>query len=208
MFWYPKLEDYDIRDNQGLTLREFLDRYDPKKYVLPAVTVDNLIFQQTDKGYKILLIRRGRHPSFGMLALPGGFIEMNEALETSAKRELMEETGLIDIPLVQLGAYGEINRDPRLRIISVAYIGIITKEVETTAGDDADEAQFFSISMCKNRNNLETRYELCFENENHKAYATIVETAGKREILNSNIASDHSIMILDALERLGSFDNM
>jgi 8-oxo-dGTP diphosphatase len=208
MFWYPKEEDYDVRDSEGTTLRDFLGSYDPHKYELPAVTVDNLILKQEAQGYKILLIRRGRHPSFGMLALPGGFIEMNESLEESAARELFEETGIKGIPLKQLGAYGEVGRDPRLRIISVAYLSIITNDIEFHAGDDAADADFYTVSARKYLKNMETNYIISFQNKSGRASATIRETGAKRSIVDSDIASDHSIMILDALESLGLIDNM
>lgn len=208
MFWYPEEKDFEVRDSDGVTLRDFLSAYDPKKYEHPAVTVDNLIFKKEDNEIKILLIRRGRHPAFGMLALPGGFIEMGETLEESAARELFEETGVDGIHLSQLGAYGEIGRDPRLRIISVAFMAVITKDVEYEAGDDAADAGFYSISINKVMNNMETIYELNFKNKDGSASAIIVETGAKRTISNSELASDHSIMILDALERLGYIDNM
>lgn len=207
MFWYPKEEDFLVRDSQGVTLREFLDRYDPGKYDRPAVAVDNLIFKLEDAGSSILLIRRGRHPAYGMLALPGGFIEMHESLEEAAARELYEETGVSGISLMQLGAYGEPGRDPRLRIISVAYVAIISKDIDVKAGDDAAEAGFYRISVNQTRQNLEKTYELSFKNGSKQTSAVVVEIAGKRMIAESGIASDHSIMIIDALERLGLVDN-
>lgn len=208
MFWYPKEKDYETLDNNGVSLRDFLRSYDPGKYDHPAVTVDNLIFQRDGKDLKILLIKRGRHPAFGMVALPGGFIEMDETLEESAARELFEETGVSGIPLTQLGAYGEIGRDPRLRIISVAYMAVISKDIAPKAGDDAADAGFYTIHKKKYVNNLETIYELSFNSNNNSIYAKIAETGGKRRITDSMLASDHSMMILDGLERLGYIDNM
>jgi 8-oxo-dGTP diphosphatase len=207
MFWYPKNEDYQVRDSDGVTLKDFLVRYDPGKYERPAVTVDNLILKLDDDGCSILLIRRGRHPAYGMLALPGGFVEMDETLEAAAARELFEETGLSGIPLIQLSAYGEPNRDPRMRIITVAYVAIISKDVNVKAGDDADDAGFYRVFVTQKRKELEKVYEICFKNEVSQASAIIVEAAGKRMIADSSIASDHSIMILDALERLGLVEN-
>lgn len=208
MFWYPKDTDYDVKDMSGVTLMEFLDAYDPGKYERPAVTVDNLVFKKEDDRLMILLIRRGRHPSYDMLGLPGGFIEMNETLEESAARELLEETGVTGVPLVQLGAYGDVGRDPRLRIISVAYMAVITKDVGCKAGDDAAEAGFFAVTVKKTVNFMETIYELKFENDSCTGSARIVETGGKRVIAASDLASDHALMILDGLQRLGFVDNM
>jgi 8-oxo-dGTP diphosphatase len=208
MFWYPNEKDYDVKDNDGVTLRDFLESYDPNKYEHPAVTVDNLIFKKDGQEIRILLIKRGRHPSFGKLALPGGFVEMDETLDEAAARELFEETALTGIQLRQLGAYGDPGRDPRMRIISVAYTALISKDIEATAGDDAAEAGFFTVSCRKTLNNLETFYEFSFNNGQQSVFAKIKKTAGTRAITESGVASDHAIMILDAFERLGFIENM
>lgn len=207
MFWYPKDKDYDARDSRGVTLREFLSGYDPNRYDRPAVTVDILAFRLEEDGLSLLLIRRGRHPAYGYLALPGGFVEMNESLEEAAARELAEETGLTGVSLVQLGAYGDVGRDPRMRIVSVAYMSLLPGPVAVRAGDDASDAAFYRVSMVKVRQNMEEFYDLSLTGENCRASAKIVKTALKREITESDIASDHAIMILDALERLGLVEN-
>ena len=208
MFWYPKEKDFGVRDPEGVTLRDFLETYNPDAYDRPAVTVDNLIFQKEDGGLKILLIRRGRHPYYGMLGLPGGFIEMNETLEDAAARELFEETGVAGIPLKQLGAYGSIGRDPRLRIVSVAYVSVLSKDTAVQAGDDAAEAGFYGVTLQKKMNGLETNYELRFNNGQASAGATITENAGKRTITDSGLSSDHALMVLDALLKLDAADAM
>jgi 8-oxo-dGTP diphosphatase len=207
MFWYPKEADLDARDAGGVTLREFLEKYDPKRYELPAVTVDILAFRLEEDGMSLLLIRRGRHPAYGMLALPGGFVEMNESLEEAAARELLEETGLSDVELTQLGAYGDVGRDPRMRIVSVAYMSVLRRDMPVRAGDDAADAAFYRVSVGQKRQNMEDIYDLSFISEKGRASAKIVKSLGKRVIAESGIASDHSIMILDALERLGLVEN-
>lgn len=203
MFWYPTQKDYEERDADGVTLRDFLQSYDPNRYDRPSVTVDNLIFKKEGETLKILLIRRGRHPSYGKLALPGGFVEMDETLDDAAARELFEETGVQNAKLTQLGAYGALGRDPRTRIISVAYTAMVDAGVKPSAGDDAAEADFYSISLKNQVINNEKVYELAYSLHEICAHSTITERDGKREITNSDVASDHSIMILDALERLG-----
>lgn len=207
MFWYPKDQDYMKRDSDGVTLKDFLERYDPKKYDCPAVTVDILIFKLEENGLSLLLIRRGRHPAYGMLALPGGFVEINESLEETAARELREETGLTGLELTQLGAYGDIGRDPRMRIISVAYMAVLSQHVSVQAGDDAAEAAFYQVVMNKSNQKLQEIYDLNFISSNKRAKSIIVKTAGKRMITESELASDHAIMVLDALERLGLVEN-
>ncbi len=203
MFWYPKEKDLVTVDSKGMTLKDFLTAYDPAAYDRPAVTVDNVILKDTSAGLQILLVRRGRHPYYGMLALPGGFIEMEESLEDAAARELMEETGVTGVHLTQLGAYGTLGRDPRLRIISVAYATIISNEIEYHAGDDADDAGFYDVSVQTERNGPETIHELAFQSGMERIVCSIAETGGKRRITDSELASDHALMVLDALEKLG-----
>lgn len=99
------------------------------------------------KGCDILLIKRGHDPYQGSWALPGGFVEKNEDLPDAAARELFEETGVSDLRLRQIGAFGKPGRDPRGHTITVAYYSEIPvdKEIYVRAGDDAAEAEWFSI---------------------------------------------------------------
>ncbi len=113
------------------------------EYPRPAVTVDCAIFNLASKKPMILLIRRGGEPFKGSYALPGGFVNIDETAETAAARELFEETGLkLGAPLMQIGAFSAVDRDPRGRVISIAYFGI-TDQTEVTAGDDAVAAEWF-----------------------------------------------------------------
>ena len=114
-------------------------------YPRPCVTTDCLIFRKIDSEWKLLLIERVNEPFKGCWALPGGFLEMEEDLDTCAARELQEETGLTGVVLHQLYAFGEPNRDPRHRTISVAYWGIDETQQEAIGGDDAAKAQWFAI---------------------------------------------------------------
>ncbi|MFA6949655.1 MAG: NUDIX hydrolase [Lentimicrobiaceae bacterium] len=116
------------------------------QYPRPAVTVDALVFRNTGQGPQILLIKRGNPPFQGMWAIPGGFVEMDETLETAAQRELQEETGISGVSLKQYGAYGAINRDPRHRTISVAYAGLLTDpHAHAEASDDAADCEWFYL---------------------------------------------------------------
>ena len=100
------------------------------QYPRPCVTVDIVVFRATDKGYCILLIKRKNEPFKDAWALPGGFIEMQETLEESAARELREETGLTGVELHQLGTFGDPDRDPRGRTITVAYYALDNSNTE------------------------------------------------------------------------------
>ena len=115
------------------------------EYPRPSVTVDIVIVTRETKP-RVLLIRR-KHPPFeGHWALPGGFIDMDESLEESARRELLEETGVRTGKLVQLATFGDPGRDPRGRTISVAYLARVDpKQIKPRAADDAAEVGWFPL---------------------------------------------------------------
>jgi len=114
-------------------------------YPRPAVTVDAVIFRKQNGQEEVLLIQRGNPPFENQWALPGGFVDMDEDLETAAMRELEEETGLKNIPLQQFYAFGAPGRDPRHRTISIAYRGVLDKPQPLQAGDDAKKAKWFLL---------------------------------------------------------------
>lgn len=120
----------------------------PFTYEFPraALTVDCVVFGFDGGELKLLLIRRGIGPFCGKWALPGGFVQPDETLETAALRELREETGLHDVYLEQLYTFGKIHRDPRERVISVAYYALVRRADHLpTAATDAAEAGWFEI---------------------------------------------------------------
>lgn len=144
------------RNQAGQTLEEFLEGYDPYKYRTPSCTVDAVIFSCKEtltrelRGMKILLVKRSNHPSIGFWALPGGFVDMEENLEDSAKRELLEETGIENLTMEQIAAYGNYDRDPRTRVITTAYMALVQgQELEAHAGDDAADAVWCELSLEK-----------------------------------------------------------
>jgi 8-oxo-dGTP diphosphatase len=114
------------------------------QYPRPAVTVDAILVSPLNS---VLLIERGRDPFKGKWALPGGFIEMDEELETACQRELEEETGLRVGGLKQFRAFGGVNRDPRHRTISVLFYAFTDGELVANAGDDAAKAQWFPLDQ-------------------------------------------------------------
>jgi len=116
------------------------------EYPRPMVTVDTIVFALRQDDLQVLLVRR-RHPPFeGTWAIPGGFVDMDETLETAARRELQEETGLTGITLEQLYTFGDPGRDPRGRSITVAYFAVVPGgSVVARAGDDAAEVGWWSI---------------------------------------------------------------
>ncbi len=137
------------------------------EYPRPAVTVDVVVFGYDGSApLKLLLIQRGGEPFRGQWALPGGFVDMEEDLETAALRELAEETGVTDLFVEQLFTYGAPGRDPRGRVISVAYFALVNlQDHPAVAASDADRAEWYPLDELP---------ELAFD------HATIIEQAEAR----------------------------
>ena len=136
------------------------------KYPHPAVTVDGVVFGFDESDLKLLLIRRKIQPCQGEWALPGGFVRIDESLEAAARRELSDETGIGELYLEQLFTFGEPRRDPRERVISVAYYALVQlAEHKVSAASDAAEVAWFPVAELP---------ELAFDHE------VIVETGLRR----------------------------
>jgi 8-oxo-dGTP diphosphatase len=114
------------------------------QYPRPSVTVDACVFGVDSGALKLLLIRRAAAPFKGEWALPGGFVQMGESLDDAARRELQEETGVTPSYMEQLYTFGEPKRDPRGRVISIAYLALV-KLTEAVAASDADDARWFAV---------------------------------------------------------------
>lgn len=116
-------------------------------YPHPAVTTDTVLFTVREDRLAVLLVRRGAPPFENEWALPGGFVEPDESLEEGALRELAEETGIRGVYLEQLYTFGQPDRDPRERVISVAYFALAPSEMlAPAAGSDARETGWFLLS--------------------------------------------------------------
>lgn len=145
--------------------KEFLEKYDPKIYDRPSVTNDLIIFTTDDleeynsrkvpkKGLQVLLIKRDEYPDKGKWAIPGGFINMNESLEESAIGKLREETGIDNVYMEQLYSFGEVNRDPRTRVISIGNVALISKDnIKYNYKNTVKESKWFWIE----KNLIETK---------------------------------------------------
>lgn len=223
-----------LRNHKGQTESEFLAAYRPGDYERPSVTVDIIIFtvgqseadnyrKLPEKSLQVLMIRRGDHPCIGQWALPGGFVNMDEDLETAARRELMEETNISDIYLEQLYTWGDVGRDPRTRIISCSYLSLADRGVlDVRSGDDAADAQWFSVHSDLIRESrqataegyiLEQWHRITLTREGTVLAATVrIEktvkgnTARIRRIVEEggSIAFDHALIIQAGIERLRS----
>jgi 8-oxo-dGTP diphosphatase len=117
----------------------------PSRAGRPAVTVDVVIFRLHEEMLKVLLIQRAFPPFKGKWALPGGFVNLDETLEQAALREMEEETGVRDVYLEQLYSFGDPKRDPRGRVITVAYFALISKDVSLHAGEEATHAEWHPV---------------------------------------------------------------
>ena len=115
-------------------------------YPHPAVTTDCVIFgYDLREGLSVLLIQRGVDPFKGQWAFPGGFLWMDEDADTCARRELLEETGFKAASFIQFGTFSEVNRDPRERVITIAYMALVRKG-DVQGGDDAADARWFPVT--------------------------------------------------------------
>lgn len=166
---------------------EFFKNYDSSKYEKPSVTVDMLIFSRDkEERLYILLIKRGGFPDKGKWAIPGGFIRMSESLEESAQRELQEETGISDVELEQVYTFGDVNRDPRGRTISVTYLAILPwNKISVCAGDDAADARWFLL-------------------EEQEKKVSLLDCTEKYRLSTEDLAFDHDIILSKGLEKIKS----
>ncbi|GAA2267247.1 NUDIX hydrolase [Actinomadura luteofluorescens] len=172
---------------------EFLANYDPRDYDPVAVTVDVVALTIRDGALHVLLVRRGNAPHEGMWALPGGFVQAGgplqgtdaEDLPDAAVRELAEETGLSAkggalsrVHLEQLGTYGSPGRDPRMRVISVAYLAFAPELPDPEAGGDAADAAWVPVDALG-----------------------LAESGDQRPGTTRRLAFDHARILSDGLER-------
>jgi 8-oxo-dGTP diphosphatase len=135
--------------------------YDPSQFPAFAVTVDVVILTMSDSRPHVLLVRRGVAPFEGMWAIPGGFKRPTETLDEAAKRELAEETGVDSASLLtQFGAYGDPGRDPRMNVVTVAYLAVLRELGVVVAGTDAAAAALIPVSDA-----LNGKIELAFDHE-------------------------------------------
>ena len=213
------------KNEKGQTLEEFLKEYDPYQYKNPCATTDMVLFSYAGEkpdtdALKVLLVCRKNHPSIGYWALPGGFVELYENLEDTARRELEEETGVKGLPVEQFACYGDYQRDPRARVITTAYFSLVNeKEVRVKAGDDAADAAWFTVKLKKGESKDITTdaavirredFSLELENEDRGLKIRAVICKEERQGLvrerkykvkeGGMVAVDHAAIITQALE--------
>ena len=125
-----------------------MSTYDPRGFPPVAVTVDLVVLTIRDDGLQVMLVRRGEEPFADALALPGGFVRPDEGLSQAAARELAEETRLTvgGAHLEQLASYGDPGRDPRMRVVTVAYLALAPEMPLPQAGTDAADARWVTVA--------------------------------------------------------------
>lgn len=218
------------KNEDGLSLPEFLEKYDPNHYQNPSVTADILVFQYEEgftlenKGLSLLMIQRKNHPGIGCWALPGGFVNLRENTQDAAKRELKEETGLDHVAVEQLYCWGDWKRDPRTRIVTVSYLAMIERGQHIQAGDDAADAAWLTVHLKqqsekiymdkeKGKERCSKIYQIDLENKERGLHFTpvievIENTTGflketeYKVIQGKPIAFDHPCFIIQALLHL------
>jgi len=145
----PKVENLNVDDINEFAVRSPNIKFEVEeqfcyKYPRPAVTADCIVFTK-ESTPKVLLIERGSDPFKGCWAFPGGFLDMDETTDQCAIRELKEETGLEVTRVQPIGTYSKVDRDPRGRTITVAYLAVVESPMEVKGQDDAAKAQWFPI---------------------------------------------------------------
>lgn len=129
-----------------LTEKEYLEKYDPNEFERPSVAVDLLVFTIEDDRLKIVLVEREEYPYKNKLSLPGVFVGINETLDAATARGIAEETGILDIYFEQLYTWGDVDRDPRMRIISVSYLALVdSRKINLSAGKRTVSAGLYDV---------------------------------------------------------------
>jgi 8-oxo-dGTP diphosphatase len=195
------------------------------EYPRPALTVDAVVFGLDDEDLKVLLIRRALEPFEGKWALPGGFVRVGESLEEAVRRELEEETGITQVFLEQLYTFGDVDRDPRERVVTIAYYALVKlSDHRIRAATDARDAAWFAVSEARGlafdherilataleRLKGKVRYQpIGFEllppqftlSQLQRLYETILETPLDKRNFRKKILGLHFLVALDEVQK-------
>ncbi len=210
--FYKKGYKETIEDTT-LTDEEFLKKYESEEYEKVSVTTDIVLFSVSDiektnyrhvdkKVFSVLLVKRKTHPYYNKWTLPGGFVSLDETLLECAKRVLFSETNLNDIYLEQLYTFSDVERDPRTRVISSAYMGLVDKDKLERELDN--NAKFFNIEMSREKDLINIKFV-----SDEESFECVVEEmkddygiVSYREVENNYLAFDHLISIVTSINRL------
>ena len=194
---------------------EFLKAYNPNDYDRLSLTTDILIlsisdevqtnYRKSNKKYmSVLLVKRNDYPYKDKWCLPGGFLDINEDLEECPRRILARETNLHDIYLEQLYSFGDVKRDPRMRVVSVSYMALVDKN--RLKDNLSPNASWFNVNYFEEEDNVTVVLDNGEETIKFKIKKTLKESTSDRykfEIIeNDKIAFDHPLVIWSGIERL------
>jgi 8-oxo-dGTP diphosphatase len=185
--------------------QQYLKTYDPSLFEHPSVTVDILIFTVADKKLRLLLIKRNTYPFWGKWAVPGGFLRMDESADEAAVRRIYEEAGVKNVHMEQLYTFSAVDRDPRTRVISIAYLATVPfSRLQYSAGIGADDASLFSIDGVTEREEVTESIE---DADSEKALdpssGDLLLTAPEGiAVRGADLAFDHAEIIRTAVRRM------
>lgn len=225
-------KDKNLLNSLGQNEEEYFKSYKIKDFERPSFTVDMLLFTISEskaesyralpeKYISVLLVKRADHPHIGKWGLPGGFVKMHESLDDTANRVLEEEVNLKDIYLEQLYTWGEVDRDPRTRVISASYMSLVdSKSLFVKPGKEQRETGWFKVTSNTLKKNTkitaegeveEELIEMSLQNSDEILTAQVIKrtefikTHRKttfEALPSGDIAFDHAKIILYGLERL------
>ena len=204
----------------NISEEEFLKSYDKNAFDLLSITTDIFILSVSyidsdnyrklgEKKCSVLLVKRKTHPFINKWCLPGGFIQINENLEEATKRVLINETNLKDIYLEQLYTFSNVDRDPRMRVLSTAYMTLINKD--KIKDKLASNSSWFNISINeKEINSKETLLTFTLDNGKETLYFDILKILKEKTsnifdykiINNDSLAFDHPLVIATGMDRI------
>jgi len=210
------MNDKEQNTQTAISEKEFLSSYSIEAFERPSVAADIAVFsmftedatshrKDSEPKLHILLIQRGEHPFLNSWALPGGFLKSDETIEECALRELAEEAKLIPASMMPIGVFSEPKRDPRGRIVSNAFLSVVSEEnVAVSGGGDAVNAKWFELCFSEGENQL----KLSLKNGEEVMNVELAKVRSKLgrvayEIISSNgLAFDHAKIIATALNAL------
>jgi len=177
----------------------FLQEYDPSQFERPSVTVDILVMTVFERKLHLLLVRRSELPFAGKWALPGGFLKMDESAEEAAARIVLAKAGVSGAHLEQLYTFSSVDRDPRSRVLSIAYLATVPYgKLKFTAGDSVDTASIYAVDGIEG-DGIDTGSEDAFAPNDSEL---VLASPDGSVITGGDLAFDHEKIIRTAVLRM------
>ncbi len=177
----------------------FLKEYDPSQFERPSVTVDILVMTVLERKLHLLLVRRSELPFLGKWALPGGFLKMDESAEEAAARIVLAKAGVSGAHLEQLYTFSSVERDPRTRVLSIAYLATVPYgKLKFAAGDSVDNASLYAVDGISG-DGIDTGSEDAFASDDSELVLT---SPDGNVITGRDLAFDHEMIIRTAVLRM------